>query len=138
MPDQAPGSFEQAVEKDIERLSAEVKLNREHPEMKSLSGQELLKHSLRSMSGTQAPAPADDDGGAGSVNVLQNPLPAYAESASPETKLEIEHLLEIAFREGIAKANAEASKSNPFVLDAFHDALAGKLYPELKRRNIVD
>ncbi len=71
------------------------------------------------------------------VNVFQNPLPDYAANAPAETKLEIEHLLETAFREGIMAANTKAARSSPFVLDAFHDALAGKLYPELKKRGIV-
>ena len=38
---------------------------------------------------------------------------------------------------GIEKAAAEAKKSNPYVLDAFHDALVEKLYPELQRRGVL-
>jgi hypothetical protein len=105
--------------------------------MQGVSNQEILKQSIKAM----APAPTDSTGSpqAGSgASVFQNPLPDYAANAPAETKLEIEHLLEMAFREGIMKANAEASRSNPFVIDAFHDSLAGKLYPELKKRGIVD
>ena len=65
------------------------------------------------------------------------PLPQYAESAPAETKLEVEYLLDVAFHQGIVKATSEAMKSNPFVLDAFHDALVGKLYPELQKRGIL-
>jgi len=64
-------------------------------------------------------------------------LPQYAQSAPAETRLEVEYLLDVAFHHGIAKANTEAMKSSPFVIDAFHDALVGKLYPELQKRGIL-
>ena len=52
-------------------------------------------------------------------------------------KLEIEYLCDMALRKGIATAMSESEKSPYFVQDAFHDALAGKLYPELQKRGIV-
>lgn len=136
MPDEQAGNFEAALEHDIERLSEEIKTRREHPEMQGVSGRELLKQSIQAM----APPPVSPSAGSGpaTANVFQNPLPDYAAGAPPEVKLEIEHFLEMAFREGIVKASAEAAKSSAFVLDTFHDALAGKLYPELKKRGIVD
>ena len=130
-------NFEQALETDIEQLTAEVKMHQEKPELQGASGQEVIKRSIQAMTQTAPPTPSASSGQA-SGDVFQNPLPAYAQSAPAETKLEIEHLLEMAFREGIMKATTEATKSNPFVLDTFHDALAGKLYPELKKRGIVD
>jgi hypothetical protein len=66
-----------------------------------------------------------------------NPLPDYAQNAAPEVKLEIEYLLDLALRDGLSKALSESEKSPYFVQDAFHDALAGKLYPELQKRGIV-
>lgn len=137
MADQIQPVFERALEADIERLSAEVKTNRENQEMKSASAHEVIKQSLRTITSQQQ----SDDAQAGQTptqNVFQNPLPDYAANAPAETKLEIEHLLETAFREGIMAANAKAAGSSPFVLDAFHDSLAGKLYPELKKRGIVE
>ncbi len=136
MADQVQPGFERALQADIERLSAEVKTNREHPELRGASAHEVIKQSLKAVT----PVPQDDvQASAGAAqNVFQNPLPDYAATAPAETKLEIEHLLETAFREGIMAANAKAAHSSPFVLDAFHDALAGKLYPELKKRGIVD
>ena len=47
-------------------------------------------------------------------------------------------LLDLAFHHGIEKANSEAKKSSPFIVDAFHDALVTKLYPELQKRGIVE
>ncbi len=65
------------------------------------------------------------------------PLPAYAQAASPEVKREIEHLLDVAMAKGISEALAESEKAPYFVQDAFHDALAGKLYPELQQRGLI-
>jgi hypothetical protein len=52
-------------------------------------------------------------------------------------RLEIEYLLDIALQKGVGPALAESAKSPYFVQDAFHDALAGKLYPELQKRGLM-
>ncbi len=58
--------------------------------------------------------------------------------ASPETKLEVEYLVDMAFHKGIMEAAKQARASkNPFVEDAFHDALSGKLYDEMERRGML-
>ena len=133
MSDQSFQSFEHAaLEADIKVLAEEIKRHEGAPEGRDLAGKELLKQAIKTLPQT---APADQVPPQ-SVSA-KSPLPDYAQSASPEVKLEIEYLLDIAFHHGIAKANAEAKKSPPFVLDAFHDALAGKLYPELKRRGML-
>ena len=45
--------------------------------------------------------------------------------------------MSIALTQGLDKALAESRKSPYFVQDALHDALAGRLYPELQKRGIV-
>ena len=130
MPDQNI-SFEQSIEADMQHLAAEVRQNREHPEFKNAGERALIKESIRAFpvpTGNQVPVPPSPS---------RSPLPAYADAESPEVKLEIEFLIDIALREGIGKALSESKKSPYFVQDAFHDALAGKLYPELQRRGIV-
>src|SRR5262249_44429545 len=106
--------------------------NREHPEFQNASERALVKESIKAFpalpanqSAAQAPTPS------------RSPLPSYADASSPEVKLEIEYLIDTAFRHGIGKALEESKKSPYFVQDAFHDALAGKLYPELQKRGIV-
>jgi hypothetical protein len=99
--------------------------------MSGASDQEVVRQALRSVSAAPAPAPAQT----GAVD--DSVLPGYMASATPAAKLEVEELLSIAFKDGIAKATATAQKSNPFILDAFHDALAGKLHDELKKRKII-
>lgn len=137
--DQIISNFEQAIEVDLRRLAEDVKVRRERPELQGAGDREIVRHAIRAIAdGATAPppAPASPQTASGKTTI-NNPLPDYAASAPAETKLEIEYLLELAFKKGIAQANREAKKSSPFVLDAFHDALAGKLYEELKKRGMV-
>ena len=134
-----PQSFEQLLQSDMHQLAEQIAASRERPEMKDAREQELLKEAIRSFPGApkspqelksqtlpQPPSAA-----------AASPLPAYAQSASPETKLEIEYLIEIAFNKGVTEAFAEAKKSSYFVQDAFVDALAGKLYPMLLAKGLI-
>jgi hypothetical protein len=131
MPEQSSQEFKiEALEADIKRLSEEIQKHREMPENKVLGGQELVKKSIQAMVSTP-PSTAQ------AVQQSGGALPDYAAGASAESKLEIEHLVDIAFNQGIDKANAQAMKSSPFIMDAFHDAMAAKLYPELQKRGIL-
>lgn len=132
--------LEQTLESDLARLAAEIKNQRERPEMKNAGEKELIKEAIRafpqlekSSGGVPVPPPPQT----ASAATSQSPLPDYAQSAPAEVKLEIEYLLEVALQKGLSKAFSEAQKSPYFVQDAFHDALAGRLYPELQKRRIV-
>lgn len=128
-----PQIFEhEALEADIKRLAEEVQKHREAPETKNLAGAELLKHAFRSLPPTTMP-PASR----ALPPKSGNPLPAYAQDAPDDVKLEIEYLLDLAIHHGISRALAEAKHAPDFVEDAFHDALAGKLYPEMKKRGLL-
>lgn len=132
MPEEISQAFgENALEKDLERLAAEVRMREQNPDAKEMRGEELIKESLKAFAPVTGatPAPAQD--------TSSSILPDYARGASPEAKLEIEYLIDVALQKGITAASALAVKTNPFVLDAFHDALAGKLYEEFKRRGIL-
>jgi hypothetical protein len=134
MPDQiSPETHPEPVESEIKRISAAILRERERPEGRGLTGPELVRQTVRSYTGQPSVKPAEPPG-----QVIDDTLPEYAESAPPEAKREIEQYLQMAFKDGILKASSEAAKSSPFVLDAFHDALSGKLYEELKKRGIVD
>ncbi len=128
-------NFEKALEADISRLAEEVRSTRELPEMIDASEVQIVKEAMKAL--PQKPGQptvqvvTPDPAGMSSV------LPAYAKDASPETKFEIEYLVDVAFREGIGKALSQAQESSPYVEDAVRDVLAGKLYPELQKRGIV-
>ena len=137
-------SFEQSLETDIQRLATEIRTQQERPEMKDAAEQQLVKEAIRAFpesknqpqgtAGTPAiPTPTD----AQQAGNPSSPLPAYAQNAPAEVKLEIEYLLDVALKKGIGTALTESQKSPAFVQDAFHDALAGRLYPELQKRGIV-
>ncbi len=115
---------------DVEKITEAAKIHAETPEGKEMKGEELAKEAIQTAGGT-APAVASQSGQ--SLNVLTD----YASVAPEEVKQKIEKLLETAANKGLNEATAEARKSSPFVLDAFHDALAAKLYPYLKEKGIL-
>ncbi len=133
MAENLSGDFKlEALEADMRRLAEEIQRHKENPEMRAVSGQEIIKKSLQAIV-TPLPLPLPPS----PQKAQDGVLPTYAAGAPAESKLEIEYLVDIAFQHGLDKANAEAMKSSPFVMDAFHDSLAAKLYPELQRRGIL-
>ena len=135
----SPESFQATLEADMKILAAEVRRREDSNTERNMEGVQAVKEALRAfphlnpeqpgVNGTpSAPATHGD---------ASSPLPAYAQSAAPEVKLEIEYLLDIALTKGIGPALAASEKSPYFVQDAFHDALAGRLYPELQKRGVV-
>ncbi len=138
-------SFEQSLETDIQRLATEIKTQQERPEMKNAAEQELIKEAIRAFPEMKNQNEQPQAAGSTMTTTARDqltgnpssPLPVYAQNAPAEIKLEIEYLLDIAFKKGIGTALTESQKSPAFVQDAFHDALAGRLYPELQKRGIV-
>ena len=132
-----------ALEADMKLLVAEIKSQRERPGMQDASGRQILKEALlvfpnfEKGDGSTEMAANSGTSAASAINPA-SPLPAYAQAAPAEVKLEIEYLIDMALRKGIGTAFSEAAKSSAFVQDAFHDALAGRLYPELKKEGIMD
>jgi hypothetical protein len=131
-------TFEHALEADIKALAAEIHRSNELREVKNVEGLDAVKEAIRAFpqlnheSGNGVPTPTP-----GAQQFSNSPLPAYAQNAAPEVRLEIEYLMDMALHQGLSKALSESAKSPYFVQDAFHDALAGRLYPELQRRGVV-
>ncbi len=105
------------------------------PESRDLTDKELVKQTLEplikkpvSVATKRTSTQDEDDSSA---------LPNYLKSAAPEVKLEIEKLVDSVFHNGLAKAAKKAKSAGSFILDAFHDALADKLYEELKQRKLI-
>lgn len=77
------------------------------------------------------------------VAVLPQPAPATTVAApsvtadAAGTQQRVEALVQLAKEQGIDAAHARAAADEPYVLDAFHDALAGAFYDELKRRGTL-
>ena len=118
------------LEADIDRIAGDIEKYRQAPETKDLSHEQLVKKAIYEL--TERPMPTGRGAGLSASDDSD-----YAKGAPAEAKLEVDHYLSMAFKDGILKAANEAKKSNPFVLDAFHDALTGKLYDEFKRRGLL-
>ena len=124
----------------MKTLAAEIHRTREMKDAKNAEGLDAVKEAIRAF-----PRFDRDDSNDNGVPVpsadkqafSNSPLPAYAQGAAPEIRLEIEYLLDIALHKGIGVALSESAKSPYFVQDAFHDALAGRLYPELQKRGLM-
>ncbi len=116
-------------EVDAEKLAIEVKNYQEKTEAKNLDSREVIKRTIQQSTGT-----VTDD-----ANNLKDDgvLPDYANQAPASVKLEVETLIQKALEHGIYSALGEAKNSSPFVLDAFHDALTGKLYEEFEKRGLL-
>ncbi len=61
----------------------------------------------------------------------------YLNALSDDQVTTINNLVSLIPTKGISHAVVEAKKLNPFLLDAFHDALVDKLYQELADRGLV-
>lgn len=123
------------IEQDIERLTREIKERQLTAESKGVSERELIKQTIyplvkqRSAPVIQLAEP--------SLSAEERMLPDYLKDSPQEIKLKVEQLIDLTFHHGIEKAASEARKSNPFILDAYHDALTDKLYEELKSRGLI-
>ncbi len=66
----------------------------------------------------------------------QQPLSEDAQKAMQE---KLQHLVDLAFEQGLLTAIEQARKTNdPYLLDAFHDTLTDKLYQELVARHKLE
>ncbi len=131
-------NFHEGLEQGLERLTANIQSTKEKPEARDWSEREIVKQSVRSLaSGVQTPAPSQPVGK--DEQKKQSFLPGYldGDSAAPQVKSEVERLINLALHENLEKALKESKRHPAFVQDAFHDALADKLLPELKRRKMI-
>lgn len=74
------------------------------------------------------------------VNVASRPAnsgASYLDDLDAETTEKVNHLIQVVFSKGLDAAIKEAKSQDPYVLDAFHDALVDKMYEELVRRKTV-
>ena len=123
-------NFDSMLEKDILRLSKEIKRHQEAlPDQKS-SSREIIKSAIGAQIQSQAPDAVPQ-------NAEPSMLPQYLQQESPEMQLKVEELVDLAFHKGIKTSVKEAKKYGPFILDAFHDSLTGKIYDELKARKLL-
>ena len=120
-----------ALEKDMERLSKEIRERKELSTNLRTSDRDALQSVLAQRIQSQALTP---EGPAATENDV---LPVYLQKESPEIQLKVEELIDVTFHKGIDASISEAKKYGPYILDAFHDTLTSKLYDELRSRGLV-
>ena len=130
--------FKEGFEADLQKINAEIKEQKESPMVEKLSDQEIVKQSLEKFS-EKIPEKAINESKPNQSNAAVSVLPGYLEDDknNPAVKTEVERLVKMVFNDSLEKAIKEAKRHQPFILDAFHDALVEKLLPELKKRGII-
>ena len=119
-----------ALEKDMQRLSVEIREHKEKISQPEMAGKEALRSVLGARIQAQ-PAPEPQ-------NAQLSPiLPQYLRQEPAEIQLKVEQLVDLAFHKGIDASISEAKKYGPFILDALHDSLTAKIYDELKARKLL-
>ena len=119
------------LEKDIERLAAEVKeKGGTTPEAQREAVKQAVAKEIYPASETSVPKQTE-------VSAPSPILPNYLQNASHEVRLKVEQLVDLAWHKGIRAAVKEAEKSGSFFVDALHDALTDKLYNEFKNRGLL-
>lgn len=109
---------------DIERLKKESEMIRLSPENKEFKEKEIIKRSIVSA------FPLETDSSSSLEKETIPGAPDYLKNPSSEIKDKLVHLEEISRKKGINEAIKEASREDPFLLDAFHDYLAEKIIEE--------
>lgn len=130
-------NFNEGLEQDFSRLTAEIKEQRALAEEKKekITERVIVKRSLEAITATVVPPPVSVP--STPVQKVPSTLPDYTEGIDERVKTEIRDLINLVLKEDLGKALIEVRRHPPFVQDAFHDALVDKLFPELERRGIV-
>ena len=129
--------FEQsALEQDMQRLAQEVLARKGQKESLAMPEREIVKEVLSSQIEDQ-PYVTPSFSSSNAQASTSSPLPQYMNDESAEIKLKVEQLINETFHKGVSETIKEARKMNPFILDAFHDALTSRVYDELKERKLI-
>ena len=127
------------LEQEIHLLEQEIAAKREELETKSgmvVESREVLRHVIAEKvhgEGTVPKARPSEDAKVGPLTATGS----YLDDLDPASVAKVNELIGKVGEQGIAKTIEEAKRAEPFILDAFHDALVDKLHEELKARGIV-
>ncbi|MBI2406441.1 MAG: hypothetical protein HYV25_02560 [Candidatus Harrisonbacteria bacterium] len=124
------------LEADMKRLAVEVERQKE------MESREVIKAALGAkIKETERPA-APTETPTQAPTRMSSVLPAYSDEMTPELKLAVEKLVDVAWHKGVDAAVSDAKalakqKGGAALLDMFHDALTGKLHEEMGRRGLL-
>jgi len=61
----------------------------------------------------------------------------YLDNLDEQSAARVNELLALVFKQGLGKTLASLDEDDPFIVDAFHDALTDKVYEQLKEQNFI-
>lgn len=137
-----------SAERVISEVSKEVEAVAARPEMESASHEALVKESIRTIAQKIPERPIEVSPLKDAVSAAQSApqaiqgsvsqLPSYLEGEGHDKERRaVEELVTLTFHKGLEDAIRAAKRRDPFIEDAFHDALTERLIPELKQRGIL-
>lgn len=135
-------NFNEFLERDLDRLAANIKERQLPTNENQALTRETLKESLKNFANQSSAEPVvNHNQSRVEEETTTSVLPDYlkhkeSSQNTAEVRKKIQYLIQLAFQEGLAKAIKEAKNYPPFIEDAFHDALIDKLMPELKKRGL--
>lgn len=128
-------SEKKSSEDDIELFGRQIVEKKSSPEHKNSSERELIRQTLPAIQKTAVQSPTAAVKPASQLNTL----PDYMKNSPAEIAKQVGIYVDKVFQNGLTRTIGEVQKnfSDPFFLDAFHDALTDKLYEELKKRKML-
>ena len=120
----------------IEQIGQEVLEKKALPEYKDVHEKEIVKEVISPLI-KQSVVENQQEKVIENQDEREKYLPEYMATEPAEVKEKVEELIQVAFDENIVKAASRASKRGDYFVDAFHDALSGKIYDELKQKKVI-
>ena len=128
------------IEQEIAELSHAIEQKRTilERENKIVEEKELVRSAVREMIPFQPPiAIPSKPQEPPSVEPSQKIATHYLDNLDEESHGKVQSLISETFDKGIKKTVPKLQYEEPFIIDAYHDALVDKLYLELKNRGII-
>lgn len=138
--------FDKGADNVFSRVEEEVKKTINRPEMKDATHETIVKESIKSVvesvpassvDPTPSPLPISTTTSNDDNSLLPSYLSSDDDSSKSQVKEIVEKLVKDVFTSGLENAIKSAKRYEPFVEDAFHDALIEKIVPELKKKGIL-
>ena len=127
------------IEAEIAELAKQIDAKRRVLEDQKgmIEDKEIVRQAVGEKINQNIPQVSPAAAGAPAKSAAKTGVTSYLDSVDEETEAEVNRLLQIVFSKGIDAAVSEAEKDDPFLMDAFHDALTDKVYDQLKAGGIV-
>lgn len=131
------GMSHDALEADIREL-ADATRERTSGDITKESLEETIREKVYGPDPRISPNEADRVQMNATPNAVKpSPLPSYASTVDPQSRLRAEELLDLAWHKGLRAAVKDVKKESPIVMDLFHDAITERMYDEFKKRGIL-